>query len=134
MEHTQSAVAHEQHEHGDASTKTIWKTFWILLGVTIVEVGLAFLHLETGFPSRLVLNAVFIGLTVVKAFFIVAEFMHLRHEIKNLILTIMIPLLLFVWFIIAFLADGDSWKNMRKDLSPGTPAPATKVVNEAGHH
>lgn len=114
--------------------KTIWKTFWILLGITVVEIGLAFLHLETGFPSRLVLNAVFLGLTIVKAFFIVAEFMHLRHEIKNLILTILIPLMLFVWFIIAFLADGDSWKNMRKDLAPGTPKQPTAVSAPHGHH
>ncbi|MET6999549.1 cytochrome C oxidase subunit IV family protein [Chitinophaga defluvii] len=134
MAHTDTAVAHEEHGHTDSSTKSIWRTFWILLGVTVVEVGLAFLHLETGFPSRLVLNSVFIGLTIVKAFYIVAEFMHLRHEIKNLILTIMIPLLLFVWFIIAFLADGDSWKNMKKDLAPGTPVQTTTVTNEAGHH
>jgi cytochrome c oxidase subunit IV len=100
-----------------------------------VEVALAFLHLETGFPSRLVLNAIYVSLTMVKAFFIVAEFMHLRHEIKNLILTIMIPLMLFVWFIIAFLADGDSWKNMRKDLSPGTPRQELPAVHtEEGHH
>ncbi|SEK67315.1 Cytochrome c oxidase subunit IV [Chitinophaga rupis] len=134
MEHTHTVEGHEHQEH-EGSTKTIWKTFWILLCVTVVEVALAFLHLETGFPSRLVLNAIFVGLTIVKAFFIVAEFMHLRHEIKNLILTILIPLMLFVWFIIAFLADGDSWKNMRKDLSPGAPRQELPAVHtEEGHH
>ncbi len=34
-----------------AAIKSIWKTFWILLIVTMVEVGLAFLHLYTGFPA-----------------------------------------------------------------------------------
>lgn len=121
-------------QHHESSTKAIWKTFWILLGITVVEVGLAFLHLETGFPSRLLLNAVFIGLTVLKAYFIVAEFMHLGTEIRNLIMTILMPLLLFVWFIIAFLADGTSWKNMKKDLAPGTPVEQVKVTKEAGHH
>jgi cytochrome c oxidase subunit IV len=136
MEHTHSAAEHEQHGHGgDAAVKAIWKTFWILLGITVVEIGLAFLHLETGVPSRLVLNAIFLGLTIVKAFFIVAEFMHLRHEIKNLILTILIPLMLFVWFIIAFLADGDSWKNMRKDLAPGNPKQQTAApAHQPSHH
>jgi cytochrome c oxidase subunit IV len=134
MEHTHTGAAHEEHTH-DASTKGIWKTFWILLGITIVEVGLAFFHLEYHIPPKWLLNAIFVGLTVLKAFFIVAEFMHLRNEIKNLIMTILIPLMLFVWFIIAFLADGDSWKNMRKDLSPGTPAaPAMHVTSEAAHH
>lgn len=135
MEHTHTIVGHEQNEHGDATTRTIWKTFWILLCVTIVEVSLAFLYLETDFPNRIILNSIFIGLTIVKAFFIVAEFMHLRHEIKNLILTILIPLMLFVWFIIAFLADGDSWRNMRKDLAPGKPHQELPAVHaEEGHH
>jgi cytochrome c oxidase subunit 4 len=135
MEHTHTAAGHE-NAHSDSATKSIWRTFWILLCITMVEVGLAFLHLETGFPSRVFLNAIFIGLTVLKAFYIVAEFMHLGHEIKNLILTILIPLLLFVWFIIAFLYEGDSWKNMRKDLKPGTPmeAPLVAPAEKPGHY
>ena len=36
--------------------------------------------------------------------------MHLGDEVRNLIMTIVVPLLLFVWFIAAFLWDGDSWK------------------------
>jgi cytochrome c oxidase subunit 4 len=134
MEHTHTGAAHDDHGH-DAGTKGIWKTFWILLAITVFEVGLAFAYLEWDFMPRLLLNSIFVCLTILKAFFIVAEFMHLRSEIKNLIMTILIPLLLFIWFIIAFLADGDSWKNMRKDLSPGTPAPAAvHVVNEEAHH
>ena len=135
MEHTHTAEGHE-NAHSDSSTKSIWRTFWILLCITMVEVGLAFLHLETGFPSRVLLNAVFVSLTLVKAFYIVAEFMHLGHEIKNLILTILIPLLLFVWFIVAFLYDGDSWKNMRKDLKPGTHIEAPKAApsEHTGHY
>lgn len=132
MEHTHNA-GHEA-AHADSSTKTIWKTFWILLCITVFEVGLAFLHLEFGFLPRVLLNAIFIGLTLVKAFYIVAEFMHLGHEIKNLIMTILIPLLLFVWFIIAFLYEGDSWKNMRTDLKPGTPVEAVKVAPAEKHH
>lgn len=133
MEHTHTA---EGHAHHDSSTKKIWRTFWILLAVTMVEVGLAFLHLETGFPSRVLLNAVFIGLTIVKAFYIVSEFMHLGSEIKNLIYTVMLPLLFFIWFIIAFLYEGNSWKNLNRDLKPGTPIEAVKAPAEGqhGHH
>ncbi len=130
MAHTHNASDRQ------ASIKSIWRTFWILLLVTMVEVGLAFLHLYTGFPGKLLLNSIFIGLTIVKAFYIVAEFMHLGHEVKNLIWTIMMPLLLFVWFIIAFLADGDSWKHMRRN-APSAPLPAEKVAPAHGggnHH
>jgi cytochrome c oxidase subunit IV len=48
-----------------------------------------------------------------KAFYIVGYFMHLRHELRNMIMTVVVPLLLFVWFIIAFLADGDSFNNLK---------------------
>ncbi len=129
--HTEETLS-EQHGNADSSTKTIWKTFWILLGITCVELLIAFIHLRFNFPSVLVRNSVYLGLTLLKAFFIVAEFMHLKHEVKNLILTILMPLLLFVWFIIAFLADGDSWKNLRKDLAPGHPQ-TEQVATPAQH-
>lgn len=130
MAHTHSATTNGK----DPAVKNIWKVFWILLVITSVEVGLAFLHLETGIPSKLWLNSIFILLTLLKAFYIVAEFMHLRHEVKNLIMTILFPLLLFVWFIIAFLMDGDSWKKMRVNLAPGTPAVKEAPAHQPAHH
>ncbi|MGX5817908.1 cytochrome C oxidase subunit IV family protein [Chitinophaga lutea] len=126
------AHSHSAHDK-DAQVKAIWRTFWILLIITCVEVGMAFVHLYTGFPSKLWLNALFIILTLFKAFYIVAEFMHLKHEVKNLIMSILMPLLLFVWFIIAFLADGDSWKHMRRDLTPGEPVKKEAPAQPAHH-
>ena len=53
-----------------------------------------------------------------KAFYIVAYFMHLKHELKNMIMTIVVPLLLFVWFITAFLYEGNSYRNLRNRYDP----------------
>ena len=39
--------------------------------------------------------------------------MHLGDEIRNMIMTIVVPLMLFIWFIIGFIADGNSYKNLR---------------------
>ena len=111
MENIQSTAA--AHHEPEFSTKPIWRTFWILLGITLVELTLASIHMKTGFPPKYVLNGMYLILTLAKAFYIIAEFMHLRHEIKNLIMTIAIPALLFVWFIIAFLWDGSSFKELR---------------------
>ena len=111
MENIQTASSH--HHEPEFSTKPIWRTFWILLGITLVELTLATIHLKTGFPSKYVLNGIYLILTLAKAFYIIAEFMHLRHEIKNLIMTVAIPALLFVWFLIAFLWDGNSYKELR---------------------
>lgn len=118
MEASLNPAVEEQSGHEfDSTVRTIWRVFWILLGVTIFEVSLATIHYKFGFPPRMLINVVFLTLTLVKAFFIVAEFMHLRHEVKNLILSILIPLTLFIWFIVAFLADGNSWKNMKSESS-----------------
>jgi cytochrome c oxidase subunit IV len=100
-------------EHASFDTKPIWRTFWILLGITMVELVLATIHLKTGFPNKYVLNGIYLILTCSKAFYIIAEFMHLRHEIKNMIMTIAVPAMLFIWFIIAFLWDGDSYNRLR---------------------
>lgn len=111
MSTTQTAGA--AHHEPEFSTKPIWRTFWILLGITAVELVLATIHLKTGFPPKFVLNGIYLILTCAKAFYIIAEFMHLRHELKNLIMTLGITALLFVWFIIAFLYEGNSYKELR---------------------
>ena len=89
----------------------IWKVFWLLLAVTIVEVLLGMYGYRMGVP-RGIANAFFLILTLFKASYIVAIFMHLGDEVKGFIIAIMIPLTLFIWFIIAFLADGHFWLTM----------------------
>ena len=111
MSDIQTPTGHAPVAHFD--TKPIWRTFWILLGITMVELILATIHLKTGFPPKYVLNGIYLILTCAKAFYIIAEFMHLRHELKNLIMTIGITALLFVWFIIAFLYEGNSYRELR---------------------
>src|SRR6201996_5437527 len=111
------ATTHD-NAHTSFDTKPIWRTFWILLGITMVELILATIHLKTGFPPKYVLNGIYLILTCAKAFYIIAEFMHLRHEIKNMIMTIAVPAMLFIWFIIAFLSDGNSYRELRNRYDP----------------
>jgi len=94
-------------------SKSVWRTFWILLVITVTELIIAIIYYETHFFPKHILNGVFIIMTLAKAFFIVAEFMHLGHEIKNLIMTIAIPACLFIWFLIAFMWDGSAYHNLR---------------------
>ena len=90
--------------------KKIWRVFWILLVITLVEVvlGMFFSH---EMPKALV-AFLFLSLTLLKAGYIVAIFMHLGDEFKGFLITVMIPLVLFIWFIIAFLSDGGFWLHM----------------------
>lgn len=87
------------------NTGWIWKTFFVLVGITALEFVFVFLMN----PGTL-RNSIFIILTIFKAFFIVAEFMHLKHEVKALIWTILIPMALLVWLLIALVTEG-SYQN-----------------------
>jgi cytochrome c oxidase subunit IV len=120
------------HAEHSGTTKRIWKTFWVLSFLTMAELGIGLLiytmHKGENPNHTLVLG--FKGmvciLTLAKAYYIVSVFMHLGDEIRNLIMTIVVPLCLFIWFIAAFLWDGNSWKILRNRYN-GTPAPIEKV-------
>jgi hypothetical protein len=59
--------------------------------------------------------------------------MHLKHELKNLIMTIVVPLGLFVWFIGAFLIDGNSFRNLRNTYDPYFKERSTIKVEQKAH-
>ena len=82
-------------------TKGIWRVFFILCAITAVEFAFAFLM-----PASSFRNWIFIVLTLVKAFYIVGEFMHLKHETKSLIWTILVPTILLVWLVTALVTEG----------------------------
>ena len=109
-----------EHEvHHDGGTKEVVKVTVILSVLTIVELILGFWMMgiqEHGL--RLAIKGSIVILMLAKAFYIVAYFMHLKHELKNLIMTIVVPLALFIWFITAFLTDGNSFRNLRNTYDP----------------
>lgn len=131
MEHTET---HE--EHNKAAIKEIVKITVYLSVLTVVELILGFwmmsMPLESG--SRLAVKGTIVILMMAKAFYIVAYFMHLKHEIKNLIMTIVVPLALFVWFIIAFLYDGNSFRNLRNTYDPHFKEQSTIQVPKKAEH
>lgn len=92
-----------------AKVKKIWGVTGLLAVVTIVEVLLGLYLSHRMGDYRWVLNLGFIVLTIIKALYIVSVFMHLGDEKKGMKLSVYIPLTLFIWFIIAFLADGSFW-------------------------
>ena len=104
----------EAHSDGqNFNKKIIWRTFWILLVITCVELIIGMFVAPHLHQHRHLFNLLYVVFTCAKAFYIVAEFMHLGHENRNLILTISLPMLLFIWFITAFLWDGNSYLNLR---------------------
>ena len=115
-------------EHGDPIAE-IKKVTIILSVLTIIELILGFWMIGmTSEGLRLAVKGTIVILMLAKAFYIVAYFMHLKHELKNLIMTIVVPLALFIWFITAFLSDGNSYRNLRNSYDPHFKEQATIKV------
>ncbi|MEQ8926670.1 MAG: cytochrome C oxidase subunit IV family protein [Fulvivirga sp.] len=85
--------------------KLIWKTAGILALITALEFLVAFTVPHEMEMTRVV---IFIGMTIVKAAYIVGEFMHLKYEVKVLIWSIIIPMIFVVWMLVAFVYEGAS--------------------------
>jgi len=104
--------AHAHHDHevkvtvlppDSAKIRKIWVTCGILAFLTAVEFLLAFTM-----PRGVWLTAIFVILTFFKTFYIVGEFMHLKHETKVLIWSIILPMSFVVWLITALCVEGDA--------------------------
>jgi len=114
--HNTSSEVTFTHHHSDAEFKRrVRKTTILLSVITVIELLLGLLMYATELGTFLVLliKGIIVILTLAKAFYIVSVFMHLGDEIRNMIMTIVVPLMLFIWFIAAFLWDGNSYRTMR---------------------
>lgn len=110
------ALDYEQEKKG------VYKGLYLLAAVTLFEVFVALLgkgFIIDGFHiHHAIVAVVIIALSLYKAYFIIYEFMHLGHEVKGLALSILLPLILLIWFIIAMLYEGTSWQNNRTHKTP----------------
>ncbi len=82
-------------------TGKLWRVFWILLIVTAIEFIIAFAISSDSSAGKWFKIGTFIILTFVKSYFIVGTFMHLKDEVKTLILTIVLPVIFVIWLLIA---------------------------------
>jgi cytochrome c oxidase subunit IV len=90
--------------------RQIWKVFFILLVITVLEFIVAFTISHEYATLRVF---IFVMMTIVKAAYIVGEFMHLKHEAKVLIWSILIPMVFVVWMLVAFVYEGMAIFNTR---------------------
>lgn len=93
-----------------AKIKKLWTVALILLVITIIEFIVAFTVPHEMKDLRV---WTFILMTIVKAAYIVGEFMHLRHESKVLIWSILIPMVFVIWMLVAFVYEGMAIADVR---------------------
>ncbi len=77
-----------------ATRREIWYAFIILTVITIFEFVIAF-TLE----RSVMRTGLFLALTIIKAYYIVAYFMHMRHERVGLVASILLPLIFLIYMV-----------------------------------
>lgn len=91
----------------------VWRATIIISIVTVIEVALALSHFFFFYEHPKVIINVFMTLaTILKAFYIIAEFMHLKYENRALIMTLSLPFIFIIWAIIAILIEGKYWHSL----------------------
>ena len=68
-----------------------------------------------GLPGWL-LAIVMITMSILKAYLIVYEFMHMKYEISGMVKSVLLPMLLLVWGMIAFFWEGSDWGRRRGQI------------------
>lgn len=112
-------MALHSEEEGKVTRKKLWKVFWIMLFITIVELIIGFIAPGQGWSGTFALKAFFIVLTIIKAAYIVMSFMHLGHEVKFFKMVVLIPYLVFMSYGIFIILD--------EGVYSGEPINRTKV-------
>ncbi|MBC6109065.1 cytochrome C oxidase subunit IV family protein [Pedobacter fastidiosus] len=102
--HTSEGHGHE--EHAGLSRGKIWKVFGILLLITVIEFIIALWAIPGGHITQHIGNYIYIALTLLKAFYIVAYFMHLKYEKLGLQLALTVSFIFIIYFIVLMLIEG----------------------------
>lgn len=91
-------------ERQKPQTKEIIRVFLILLGLTVLEFIVAFgMDADTWKWTKIL---IFIFMTIVKAYYIVGTFMHLKDEVKSLIWIVVLPTIFVVGLLVALIVEG----------------------------
>ena len=102
----QNADEHAHDEHAGLSKSKIWHVFFILLGITVVEFIIALVILPKHLIPHTAGNIAYILLTLLKAYYIVAYFMHLKFEKTGLQLSLGLAFIFIAYFITLMLIEG----------------------------
>jgi cytochrome c oxidase subunit IV len=98
-------MAHHSEEDGKKIRRTLWNVFWIMLAITVFELVIGSMAPGHGWSGTLWIKVLFIGLTILKAGFIVMAFMHLGHEVKFMKYVVLMPYMIFMAYGIFVILD-----------------------------
>ncbi|HVA97720.1 MAG TPA: cytochrome C oxidase subunit IV family protein, partial [Bacteroidia bacterium] len=100
-------LAQHSEQEGKIIRKTLWRVFWVLLVVTIIELTVG---IENQHFSDLAQKIIFIFFTVFKAYYIVYSFMHLGHEVKPMRRIVLVPYITFILYLVTLIIIEGSYQ------------------------
>ena len=136
-------MAHHSEEDGVKKRKKLWQVFWIMFGITVLELVVGFKAESWGFLNNVRgttfgLKLFFVFFTIAKAAFIVLSFMHLGDEKKALKWVILGPYCVFIVYlaVMASIGEGGYSQPHRADMDPNVVIQAAehKRVGGGEHH
>ncbi len=109
------------HRSYEDSIKAVYKGLILLAIVTLVEVAFSLFGKGHIFPSLaenykwpvLIASLAILVLSIYKAYFIIYEFMHMKYEVPGLAKSVLLPMALLIWAIVAFFWEGADWNKRR---------------------
>ncbi|MFN5182944.1 MAG: cytochrome C oxidase subunit IV family protein [Bacteroidota bacterium] len=137
-------MSNHSEEEGKPIRKKLWMVFWIMLGVTLVELAIGTYASSMGMldserRSSLLLKIIFVVLTIVKAGYIVMIFMHLGHEVKFMKWTILAPYIIFLCYLVFIILVEGTYVGIPSNRTPPhkqyleNRAAIVKHLNSGGH-
>jgi cytochrome c oxidase subunit IV len=103
------------HGHGHVNRKSYWIIFGVLFFLTVLEVGVA--HPSLGISKTPMMLAL-VSLALVKAALVAYFFMHLKHEMKALKLTVLLPFFFPALYAIVLIFEA-VWRLAPPELKGG---------------
>ncbi|MBE9598955.1 cytochrome C oxidase subunit IV family protein [Pedobacter sp. MC2016-24] len=97
---------HAHGEHAGLTKKKIFEVLGILVLITAIEFIIALWAIPGKHMSQHIGNYVYIALTLLKAFYIVAYFMHLKFEKVGLQVVLSVSFIFIFYFIVLMLIEG----------------------------
>jgi cytochrome c oxidase subunit 4 len=98
----------QEHAHEAGSKKLFLYVWFWLLGLTGIEVFLAYEQLGVKLMLTLLM-----GLSIIKATLIISYFMHLRYERRSLVLMLMPAMIFVIGMLFVFFPDSMRLLHMR---------------------
>ncbi|RYY08183.1 MAG: caa(3)-type oxidase [Sphingobacteriaceae bacterium] len=106
---TESSNVHHDEDHESLSKGKIWQVFFVLLGITAFEFIIALYFVPHHILSQGIAVPIYILLTLAKAFYIVAYFMHLKFEKIGMVYSVLVPTLFIIGLILVLTNESNYW-------------------------